>query len=690
MSRRWLFRMMLLAAVCLAPLVCFAEADEAEWTVLFYVCGSDLETKYSCATENLKEMAGCEKPVNNILSIVEQYGGTEKQLAIAMPGQVNVLIMTGGTKTWHAGELGIDIASNRLQTWKFEPREQGEERGTFRLERDLPLQNMAGKETLADYIRWGKENYPAKKYALVMWGHGGGSRTGILTDELFFGDIMRLDQLHDALEEGGVTFEMVLFDACMMANMETAWAIRENAKWMTASEELVAGKGSAVGEWLQQLYYVPDCDGKWLGRWICDMTQIKYADNDDQMARELMTWSVIDLSRIEGLVEKFDMIYRDFAYAYLSFPLIAAGHGSAVLHSESYGTPEDNMFDLAGIMFQDSYRKTADAKLQWIFQNAMTGVVDYCVRGSGRPKARGLSFCYPTNSSAKELDIYAMNCPSPHYLVFLDAISPWTAPDWLYEQVDPLPEMSTLDAYQVGITKEVFQDGTPAFSVREGNEMMVGAVRYRLYRKDEKTGHILSLGEAPAYYDKKTDPEHPVYRVYELQYWPALNKIHCEVDMLNEPRDGVYDILFNIPIRLGTETMYLRCAYRQATNRYEVYGVWDGYDANSALMNRNVEPLSQYAGQDFSLLYRIETEKKNAKTKYEPSETMKMYRALNVEEEILPPGTYYLDYVVYDVFRRPMAMERAEMIWDGESFRMPEGSWGGEQALNTDAYYESK
>ncbi len=57
----------------------------------------------------------------------------------------------------------------------------------------------------------------------------------------------------------------------------------------------------------------------------------------------------------------------------------------------------------------------------------------YCVRGNGRTAALRLSFCYAPDFNNSELDIFALNCLSPHYLAFLDALSPTrTAPVWVY------------------------------------------------------------------------------------------------------------------------------------------------------------------------------------------------------------------------------------------------------------------
>ena len=221
------------------------------------------------------------------------------------------------------------------------------------MEQTLPLQSMADPETLTDFIRWGAENYPAKKYALVLWDHGGGSKTGLFIDELFDGDVMYLDELSAACADGGVHLEAVLFDACLMANLETAYAVKDSANWMIASEELVAGKGSAVDDWLQQLYISPYLDGEWLGRWVCDMTQIKYTDEGDEQAQQLLTWSVIDLKQDPAVVEMLDAVYANIGHVYTAYPKLMSYLANYMNDLERFGTNEgdERMWDLASMFY---------------------------------------------------------------------------------------------------------------------------------------------------------------------------------------------------------------------------------------------------------------------------------------------------------------------------------------------------
>ena len=113
MRGKW---MIALPAALLALLAFFAlpalaenEGNEAEWTVMFYMCGSDLESKHGFATGNLEEILLCH-PYNVIREVMET-GSPETPSCLP----VNVVVQTGGSKEWHAQEVGMDIATDRLQ-----------------------------------------------------------------------------------------------------------------------------------------------------------------------------------------------------------------------------------------------------------------------------------------------------------------------------------------------------------------------------------------------------------------------------------------------------------------------------------------------------------------------------------------------------------------------------------------------
>ena len=670
-------------AIFALPALAENEGNEAEWTVMFYMCGSDLESRYGYATENLKDIAGCHPYFNfeDHELLPGDWDLVDASDKCGLDG-VNVVIETGGCKQWHTEELNMPVDTSALQRWHYAVNE-AEPLGDFVLDETLPLQSMADPKTLSDFIRWSAANYPAKKYALVLWDHGGGSKNGLFIDELFDGDMMHLDELGEALRDSGVHLEAVLFDACLMAGLETAYAISDSANWMIASEEGVAGKGTAVDRWLQQIYITPSLDGEWLGRWICDMTQIKYANEDDEQAQQLLTWSVIDLSKIPQLVEMFDRGFNSMGMVYVRYPRLMSAFAKYILQMENYGTSEgdEKMWDLAGFFYAPEMSMLMPTDMLQETLTALKEAVVYCVRGSGRSAARGLSYCYAVSFDTEELEVYARNCPMPHYLALLDAITPWTAPDWVYETAERLPELSKLDQYRVIVEKVRGHDDMPGLSFVGNYDAGVGMVRYRMFKKDEDTGDILLLGIMPTYYDA-TIGEKGVYTAVEPWMWPALEGQPISSYVINNVEPGSINYLGSIPIQIGTEQWFLRYGYFGAEDHYTVYGLWAGYETDSKLFNRNVKSLSQMAGQEYSLLYPVYTSDYEKLTNFSVAEPQTLYRAMLLEDRLLPPGTYYIQYMVYDMFMRPMPLEWIEFEWDGEHIAFPDDfAWEGTEEL---------
>ena len=176
---------------------------ESGWTVLLYICGSDLESLYSSAAEDIEEIAAAEYSED-----------------------VRVVIQTGGANEWHN-----NVSSDAIQ--RFIKTEGGIE-----CVEELDDANMGAPETLADFVLWGVENYPAKKMGLILWDHGGGSVGGVCQDEknddsLTLAELDKVfNSVYDAMTD---RFEFIGFDACLMATLETANILVPYARYMYAS-----------------------------------------------------------------------------------------------------------------------------------------------------------------------------------------------------------------------------------------------------------------------------------------------------------------------------------------------------------------------------------------------------------------------------------------------------------------------
>ena len=238
------------------------------YTVMIYMCGSDLEQNYGSASSDIKEM-----------------------LNANIDEKINVIIETGGTNRWH----NYNISGESNQIYKIENNE-------LTLLKDLGKVEMVNSKALSDFIKYSKENYPADKYGLILWDHGGGAVSGFGHDLKAKNkeDTLTLDELKKALADSKIDLEFLGFDACLMADIETAIAVKDNAKYLIASEETEPGNGWQYTKIFNELSTNSSQSGEDIGKTIVDSF---IASNNTFFSFSDATLSVIDLSKVDGLYD---------------------------------------------------------------------------------------------------------------------------------------------------------------------------------------------------------------------------------------------------------------------------------------------------------------------------------------------------------------------------------------------------
>lgn len=173
---------------------------------------------------------------------------------------------------------------------------------------DLGEVNMADPKTLKEFINWGVENYPAEKYALILWNHGSGwhkrSRPpqiefkGICSDDTSGHDILYMHEVKSVLKDQiSAKMDMIGFDACLMGMIEVAYQIRDTgASVMVGSEELEPGDGWPYNDVLGELAKNPTWNAAQLGYAIVEYYYDFYENKSPNR-----TQSVIDLSKMDAL-----------------------------------------------------------------------------------------------------------------------------------------------------------------------------------------------------------------------------------------------------------------------------------------------------------------------------------------------------------------------------------------------------
>lgn len=109
-----------------------------------------------------------------------------------------------------------------------------------------PEQNSASVEVMNEVITSVTRDFPAESYGLVLWSHAtawlpynvGGMLRSFGEDR---GNVMELSELTEAVPDN--IFDFILFDACYMANIEVAYAMRHKANYLIASPTETLAEG---------------------------------------------------------------------------------------------------------------------------------------------------------------------------------------------------------------------------------------------------------------------------------------------------------------------------------------------------------------------------------------------------------------------------------------------------------------
>ena len=327
-------------------------------TVMLYVCGTDLESKSGMASSDLGEIASA------------TYGDN-----------VNVIVYTGGCAGWRT--QGISSQVNQI----YRVRNQQLER----LEADMGNKPMTDPATLSEFIRYCSKNFPANRNELIFWDHGGGSVTGYGYDEkLRNGGSMDLGGISQALRDGGVTFDFVGFDACLMATAETALMLNDYADYMVASEETEPGIGWYYTNWVTKLGENTSMPTVEIGKLICD-------DFTSACARKCpgqqTTLSVIDLAEFSNTVPD-----KLSAFAQSVSGLMEKKEFQQVSDAR-YGTREfasSNRIDQVDLTHLALNMKTSEGKA---LAETLQKAVKYNRTSSNMTNAYGVSIFFPYRNS---------------------------------------------------------------------------------------------------------------------------------------------------------------------------------------------------------------------------------------------------------------------------------------------------
>jgi len=169
--------------------------------------------------------------------------------------------------------------------------------------------NCGDPKTLERFLAAALKAFPARRYALVLSDHGSGWAGNALdedapgaeggTDELTTAELTA--GVRDGLKAAGVErLDLIVFDMCLMGQIELAAAVRPFATFMVASEALVPASGFPYDEVL------PAFTAEAATTDVAKRFVYAFAMDQDLHGRPAATASAVDLDRLPAVIDALD------------------------------------------------------------------------------------------------------------------------------------------------------------------------------------------------------------------------------------------------------------------------------------------------------------------------------------------------------------------------------------------------
>ena len=250
--------------------------------VLEYIIGSNLEDMAGLASINMEQM----------------------QDATAAGENLKFVIQTGGSDRWFTSPI-------KNGTYGRYVIENGKVTEAMRLDDNMC---MSDPNEIYQFLAWAKEKYPADRYMLVFWDHGGGLSSGYGQDALntredgHYGTI-QVSEIANAINRSKMKFDVIGFDACLMQDVEIAYAMEPYADYYIASEETESGLGWFYTSAFAKLAEDPTIPTEEFAKELISSFDVYNTDKDTGNNGK-STLSLVDLTRIDPLFEKLTDFYK--------------------------------------------------------------------------------------------------------------------------------------------------------------------------------------------------------------------------------------------------------------------------------------------------------------------------------------------------------------------------------------------
>ena len=292
--------------------------------------------------------------------------------------------------------------------------------------------NMADPDVLEEFIEICCDDYPADKYALVLWDHGGGWR-GLCWDDTTYeetgvDDCITMVELRDAVEGAythtGEIMDVIGFDQCLMAMPEVAYQVRDYSDYLVFSEETIPGQGFPYDDIARDLVGDADMDG----RELSEVIAVDYAAFYQELGYKDVTISAFDMAYMDDLTEAVDALgaeLLDWLVVYMN-----CIQRDLILAQEYYYPYNVDLKGFADNLFGDqSIEEKSIKKAAAVVSQVVSDGVFACINGDHNYKSSGMAIYAPsTNDGMHSIKDDYVNVPfatETSWYDFVNAFSNW-------------------------------------------------------------------------------------------------------------------------------------------------------------------------------------------------------------------------------------------------------------------------
>ncbi len=461
----------------------------------------------------------------------------ESMLDIPESDDVNILIETGGCDSWKNDVVKGNYAqrfelSNQLLTEVYRK----------------PKCNFADPFEFADFLTWGVSNYPADKYVLIMYDHGGAWR-GNTRDDEYDSCMMSLPDITYALQKSGVHFEDIIYNCCLMSSVEVAAAMAPYADYMIGSEESILAVDYQECELLRYIIeHADNLDGEQYGKFVCDSLMNDLENEGAFDERYFQEMSLIDLSKVDRLVEAINNYGLEMSTR-IDDPEAICNMISGMNSSRDYGYTY--MRDVVDLVQNTPGILAATANEVY---NAVQEAVVYMRANADNRRNCGITMCYPSIMPARMIRDYSDVCPYKDYLAFMDAITyDWNVRDSFYDETTKVTTANPCD-YRLSYKIVPVEDDRCALAFDEDYDHLISAY-YQVFKYDEEQGILIGLD----YNGNLTIDEENGWLIENFDgRIVTLDDAQCYIQVYEETKDRT---VYSIPVIYDGSKCYLRVAY---------------------------------------------------------------------------------------------------------------------------------